>query len=121
MVLGVSGQVRLKPVFPATEINENLKIVNVPSEAIILSRERISKEMVRLDGCVGRSAPLLFACNNVNGLLLRSFYLCFRSFLKLHTIKHDFYIRDRQLHKTIAQNSGRYRKHVYGLWVCFSR
>ena len=52
-VAGVLDQVRLKPACKATEA--------VVSRGIILSRQRTTKVLIRVHGCVGWSAPLLFA------------------------------------------------------------
>ena len=42
-------------------LSRNLKILLVASLDIILSKKRITKALIRLRGCAGLSAPLLFA------------------------------------------------------------
>ena len=61
---GVSDQLRLKPICSATETSQNIVILCVACEAIIPSRKRISKVLIRLCGCEGWSAPLLCTCNS---------------------------------------------------------
>ena len=60
-VFGVSNKVRFKPVFSAIEISKKIEILRVASLDIILSNKRITKTLIRLCGCAGWSAPLLFA------------------------------------------------------------
>ena len=56
-----------KPVFGSVRpgmlsyTNYSLNILDISSIGIILSRERITKMLIRLCGCAGRSASLLFA------------------------------------------------------------
>ena len=60
-VFGVSDKVRFKPVSSATETGKKIEISLVASLDIILSRKRITKELVSLCGCAGWSALVLFA------------------------------------------------------------
>ena len=59
-VFGVSNKVRLKPVCSATETCLKNEISLVASLAMILSNKRITKSLIRLRGCAGWTAPLLF-------------------------------------------------------------
>ena len=59
--LGVSGQVRLKLACSATEDSIRLESLVTETRGITLSRQRITKVLIRLRGCAGWSAPLLFA------------------------------------------------------------
>ena len=43
------------------EASQILEILNIESIIIVLSLEQISKTLIRLRGCKGRSASLLFA------------------------------------------------------------
>ena len=61
MSSGVSDQARLKPVCAATEASYNNEISAIESRDIILSKQRKTKVLIRLRGCAGWSAPLLFA------------------------------------------------------------
>ena len=58
---GVSDQIRLKPACAATEANMRLEILVTETRGITLSRQRTTKALIRLHGCAGWSAPLLFA------------------------------------------------------------
>ena len=60
-VFGVCDQVRLKPVCSTTEASWSLEISDLASLGITLSRQRTTKVLIRLRGCAGWSAPLLFA------------------------------------------------------------
>ena len=60
-VFGISDQVRLKLTCSATEAIYSLEILYIASRGIILSRQRTTKALIRLRGCTGWSAPLLFA------------------------------------------------------------
>ena len=60
-VFGVFDQVRHKPACSATETSQSLEIANVETRDIILSSQRTTKALIRLRGCTGWSAPLLFA------------------------------------------------------------
>ena len=55
-VFGVCDQIRLKPACSAIETSKGLE-----SRGIILSRRQTTKALIRLRGCAGWSAPLLFA------------------------------------------------------------
>ena len=58
---GVSDQVRLKLACSATEASMRLGILVTETRDITLSRQRTTKALIRLRGCAGWSAPLLFA------------------------------------------------------------
>ena len=60
-VFGVFDQVWFKPVCSAKEASYSHEIANIKTRDIILSRQRIIKVLIRLRGCAGWSAPLLFA------------------------------------------------------------
>ena len=60
-VFGVSDKARLKPVSSATETSYKLENLLVASLDMIHSHKRITKALIRLHGCVGWSAHLLFA------------------------------------------------------------
>ena len=57
---GVSEQMRLKLTCSATETSYRLVILDTETRGIILSRKRTTKALIRLHGCAGRSALLLF-------------------------------------------------------------
>ena len=59
-VFGVYDQGRLKLTHSATETSWGLEILGVETRGI-LSRPRTTKALIRLRGCTGWSAPLLFA------------------------------------------------------------
>ena len=44
-------------------VAKKAEILSVASLSIILSRGRTTKALIRLRGCVGWSAPLIFECN----------------------------------------------------------
>ena len=52
-VFGVCDQVRLKPACSAKETSQSLKILDLVSIVIILSRQRKTKALSRLCGCAG--------------------------------------------------------------------
>ena len=58
---GVCDQLRFKPACAATETSQNLEILDLETRDIILSKEQTTKALIRLRGCAGWSAPLLFA------------------------------------------------------------
>ena len=60
-VFGISDQVRLKLACSAIETSLGLVILHIETTDIILSKRWITKALVRLRGCAGWSAPLLFA------------------------------------------------------------
>ena len=65
-VFRVSDHARLKPTYSVTEISSvNAEILRVGSLSLILSWEPTIKALIRLRGCVGWSAPLMFACSYV--------------------------------------------------------
>ena len=57
----VCDQLRFKPACSATETSYNLEILDLETRDIILSQGRTTKALIRLRGCAGWSAPLLFA------------------------------------------------------------
>ena len=57
-VFGICYKVRLKPACSATE---SIEISSIASSGITLYRQRTIKALIRLRGCAGWSAPLLFA------------------------------------------------------------
>ena len=60
-VFWVGDQVRLKPVCSADETSYGLEISVIASRGVTLSNQRTRKALIRLRGCAGWSAPLLFA------------------------------------------------------------
>ena len=54
-------QASFKPVSSATGTSQKIEISPVPSLHVILSTKRITKALIRLRGCAGWSAPVLFA------------------------------------------------------------
>ena len=52
---------RPKPVSSATETSKKIGILLVASSDMILYKERMTMALIRLRGCAGWSAPLLFA------------------------------------------------------------
>ena len=60
-VFGVSDKARLKPVSSATETSYKTEISLVASLNMVLSKTQITKVLIRLRGCAGWSAPVLFA------------------------------------------------------------
>ena len=60
-VFGVSDKVRFKPVCLATETSKKIEISPVASLHMKFSKKRITKALIRLRGCAGWSAPVLFA------------------------------------------------------------
>ena len=60
-VFGVSEKGRLKPVSSATETSLKIEISHEACLDMVLSNKRITKALIRLRGCSGCSAPLLFA------------------------------------------------------------
>ena len=60
-VFGVCDQLRLKPSCSADETSWRLEISDIETRDIILSRHGTTKVLIRLCGCAGWSAPLLFA------------------------------------------------------------
>ena len=57
----VCDQVTFKPACSSTETSLNLEISDLETRDILLSKERTTKALIRLRGCAGWSAPLLFA------------------------------------------------------------
>ena len=60
-VFGVFDLVTHKPACAVTEASYKLEISDIETRDIILSRQRTTKALIRLRGCAGWSAPLLFA------------------------------------------------------------
>ena len=58
---GASDQARHKPACAATEASYNLEISAIEYRDIILTKQRTTKVLIRLCGCAGWSASLLFA------------------------------------------------------------
>ena len=59
-VLGVSDKARLKPVSSATETSKKIENLLDASLDMILSSKQIIKALIRLHGCTGWSALVLF-------------------------------------------------------------
>ena len=59
-VFRVCDQVRLKPASSATEASWSLAISYIATTGTILSKQQTIKVLIRLRGCAGWSAPLLF-------------------------------------------------------------
>ena len=74
-VFGVSNKARLKPVSSATETSWKIEILLVPSIDMIMSNEQITKALIRLCGCTGWSAPLLFAIHQRHVFLCQGPYV----------------------------------------------
>ena len=60
-VFGVSDEASFKPVSSATEISHIVEISPFANLHMIRFKKRITKALIRLRGCAGWSAPLLFA------------------------------------------------------------
>ena len=60
-VFGVSDKSRLKPVSSATETSKKNEISIVASFDMIFSKPRITKALISMRRCTGRSVPVLFA------------------------------------------------------------
>ena len=60
-VFGVSAKARLKHACSATETSKKIEILLLASPYMVLSNKRMTKALIRLRGCAGWSAPLLFA------------------------------------------------------------
>ena len=73
-VFGVCDQGRLKPPCAATEARQRLESSDIEVIGIILSGQRTTKALIRLRGCAGWSAPLLFAYG-ITGFLMTSLYV----------------------------------------------
>ena len=52
-VFGICDQVRLEPACAATEASQRLEISDLETRSIILSRQRITKTLIRLPGHAG--------------------------------------------------------------------
>ena len=60
-VFGVSIKAGFKPVSSATETSWKIEILPVARLNMVLSKKRITKALIRLHGCTGWSAPVLFS------------------------------------------------------------
>ena len=60
-VFWVFEQVRLKPACAGIEASYRFEISDIETRDIVLSRQRTTKVLIRLRGCAGWYAPLLFA------------------------------------------------------------
>ena len=60
-VFRISDKARLKTVYLATETSQTVEISPEASLDMILSNKPITKALIRLRGCAGWSAILLFA------------------------------------------------------------
>ena len=69
-VLGVSDKVRFKPACSAVETRKKIEISLIASLDMKLSNKRIAKVLIRLHGCAGWSATLLFANPLKTGFLV---------------------------------------------------
>ena len=70
-VFGVCGQARFKLSCAAKEARKKLEILCLETRGIILSRQRKTNALIRLCGCTGWSAPLLFAHAKTGFLMTR--------------------------------------------------
>ena len=59
-IFGVSDKVRFKPVSSATETSYTIKISHVAGLDMILFSKQITKALIRMSGCAGWFATLLF-------------------------------------------------------------
>ena len=75
-VFGVCDQVRLEPACSATETSLRLEISDIETKDIILSRQWTTKSLIRLRGCAGWSASLLFAYG-INRFSHDKAHMCF--------------------------------------------
>ena len=66
---GVSDKATFKPVSSATESSQKIQISFQASLHMILSKKGITKVLIRLHGCTGWSAPVLFATPQKTGFL----------------------------------------------------
>ena len=64
-IFGVSDQASLNTACSATETSQNIEYLHESSSIIILSTKRTTKALIRLRGCTGLSAHLLFVRNKV--------------------------------------------------------
>ena len=69
-VFGVSEKGSFELVSSATETSKNIEIPPVASLHMILFKKQITKALIRLRGCAGWSAPVLFA-NHRRQIFLR--------------------------------------------------
>ena len=85
-VFRVCDQLKLKSTCSATQTSQSLEIWAIASKDIILSKQRTTKVLIRLCGCAGWSAPLLFAyginrySHDVSHFILEGFYNKFSIF-----------------------------------------
>ena len=73
-VFRVSNKVRFKPACSATETSYKIEISLVASYDMVHSKKRITKALIRLHGCAGWSALLLFANSGRQVFLCRGPY-----------------------------------------------
>ena len=73
-VFGVSDKASYKPVSSSTVTSKNIEISLEASLDMILSTKRITKALIRLRGCAGWSAPVLFATPRRPGFSRRGPY-----------------------------------------------
>ena len=66
LIFGDSDEIRLQPVRSATETGKSTEILCVESLDTILYRQQLTNALIRLWGCAGWSAPLLFSCNKLS-------------------------------------------------------
>ena len=59
-VFGISDKARLKPACSELQTSWKSEILLVASLDVIPTNKRITKALIRLSGCAGWSAPLLF-------------------------------------------------------------
>ena len=74
-VFRVCDQVRLKPACSATERLASLEILILASIGIMLSRQQKTKVLIRLQGCAGWSAPLLFTYGKTGFLMMQLIFI----------------------------------------------
>ena len=74
-VFWICDVVRLKPACSATRTGQCLEILNIASIDIIRPKQRTIKALIRLRGCAGWSAPLLFAYGKTGFLMMWLNYL----------------------------------------------
>ena len=89
-VFGVCDQVRLKPACTASETGWNLEILDLERRGIILSRQRTTKALIKLCGCAGWSAPLLFA-HGKSRFSHDEAQICFLLFTDPESVARDFF------------------------------
>ena len=110
---GVSGHARHKPACAATEASMRLEILVTETRSITLSKQRTTKALIRLHGCAGWSAPLLFAYDMTHFLMARLIYLC-------HVVKHingkNYRNCDNQPFHIFPETVGLFRSEILLKW-----